>query len=313
MGKYSFSIFLLIMFLLVIQNSEANNINTFMTNDGIYSGAYGMNFNLNGNLMVYWTGSYPNRSLGVYDNEGNRLSLKSLGNYDVFGIIQTHNSYYWTAGNSYLVNAFSSMDDSSITISTAYQDPMGLDYAQDGNTYGVFHSFNGSPGGSGIFQINANDNVSTYAQLSISSVADVAIDSNMNFFISDYISDKIWKYNEVDGLSIFADSSDGLADPFGLDFDKYGNLYVTNRSSNSESIIGYNVNGVQIFYAGRSDGISDPRALKFDNEGNLFFTDSDEGVKYIIAGDLPIPIPGAVWLLGSGLIALVGLRRKFKK
>jgi hypothetical protein len=25
------------------------------------------------------------------------------------------------------------------------------------------------------------------------------------------------------------------------------------------------------------------------------------------------PIPGAVWLLGSGLIALVGLRRKFVK
>jgi hypothetical protein len=25
----------------------------------------------------------------------------------------------------------------------------------------------------------------------------------------------------------------------------------------------------------------------------------------------PVPIPGAVWLLGSGLIGLVGLRRKF--
>jgi hypothetical protein len=25
-----------------------------------------------------------------------------------------------------------------------------------------------------------------------------------------------------------------------------------------------------------------------------------------------IPIPGAVWLLGSGLVALVGLRKKFR-
>jgi hypothetical protein len=27
----------------------------------------------------------------------------------------------------------------------------------------------------------------------------------------------------------------------------------------------------------------------------------------------PVPIPGAVWLLGSGLIGLVGIRRRFKK
>ena len=27
----------------------------------------------------------------------------------------------------------------------------------------------------------------------------------------------------------------------------------------------------------------------------------------------PVPIPGAVWLLGSGLIGLIGLRRKFRK
>ncbi len=27
----------------------------------------------------------------------------------------------------------------------------------------------------------------------------------------------------------------------------------------------------------------------------------------------PVPLPGAVWLLGSGLMGLVGLRRKFKK
>jgi len=30
-------------------------------------------------------------------------------------------------------------------------------------------------------------------------------------------------------------------------------------------------------------------------------------------GENPIPIPGAVWLLGSGFIGIVGFRRKFKK
>ena len=36
-----------------------------------------------------------------------------------------------------------------------------------------------------------------------------------------------------------------------------------------------------------------------------------------LGGDIavynPVPIPGAIWLLGSGLIGLVGIRRKFKK
>ena len=36
---------------------------------------------------------------------------------------------------------------------------------------------------------------------------------------------------------------------------------------------------------------------------------------YIYMDDIsvnPVPIPGAVWLLGSGLVGLAGLRRKFK-
>ena len=36
--------------------------------------------------------------------------------------------------------------------------------------------------------------------------------------------------------------------------------------------------------------------------------------RIIITADIPpVPIPSAVWLLGSGLVVLVGLRRKFKK
>jgi len=33
----------------------------------------------------------------------------------------------------------------------------------------------------------------------------------------------------------------------------------------------------------------------------------------LITAESPVPIPGAVWLLGSGLIGLVGIKRKFKK
>jgi hypothetical protein len=43
--------------------------------------------------------------------------------------------------------------------------------------------------------------------------------------------------------------------------------------------------------------------------------------QYLVAPDMetlyarfsPVPIPGALWLLGSGLIGLIGLKRKFKK
>ncbi len=37
------------------------------------------------------------------------------------------------------------------------------------------------------------------------------------------------------------------------------------------------------------------------------------GVNGMFAVFSPVPIPGAVWLLGSGLIGLVGIRRKFGK
>lgn len=37
------------------------------------------------------------------------------------------------------------------------------------------------------------------------------------------------------------------------------------------------------------------------------------GTDYAAGPDNPVPIPAALWLLGSGLIGLVGLRRRFKK
>lgn len=48
----------------------------------------------------------------------------------------------------------------------------------------------------------------------------------------------------------------------------------------------------------------------FDAENGYFCSD------YILSGDVDntyVPIPGAVWLLGSGLMGLIGIRRKMRK
>jgi hypothetical protein len=49
----------------------------------------------------------------------------------------------------------------------------------------------------------------------------------------------------------------------------------------------------------------------FDHEEP--FDGNDLTVYRIFGEGNQIPIPGAVWLLGSGLIGLIGLRKKFKK
>lgn len=51
--------------------------------------------------------------------------------------------------------------------------------------------------------------------------------------------------------------------------------------------------------------------ISFANE--VFFGSGDERLKAGIVFEYPcnqVPIPGAVWLLGSGLVALVGIRRR---
>ena len=49
---------------------------------------------------------------------------------------------------------------------------------------------------------------------------------------------------------------------------------------------------------------------------NSFFLDSDGDLDSIVSGLVEVqvvPIPGALWLLGSGLVCLIGLRRKNQK
>jgi hypothetical protein len=52
------------------------------------------------------------------------------------------------------------------------------------------------------------------------------------------------------------------------------------------------------------------QAASFVQNVDYFVTQVSGG--YVVSGSA-VPIPAAVWLLGSGLVGLVGLRRRFKK
>ena len=65
-----------------------------------------------------------------------------------------------------------------------------------------------------------------------------------------------------------------------------------------------------------SNAISTSFTLASDDNVNFFITDNrgySDNVGGISLSVDPVPIPGAVWLLGSGLIGLVGFRKKFRK
>jgi glucose/arabinose dehydrogenase len=123
-------------------------------------------------------------------------------------------------------------------------------------------------------------------------------------------------------------------------FGKDGNAYVTVGDGNTPDGSVWRFHGetgefIDEFISpdGSGKGLFNPHDLLFDPAGDLYIAassalaihryDGATGNFVEVLGEninfpsgltmKPIPIPGAVWLLGSGLIALVGLRRKLKK
>lgn len=94
------------------------------------------------------------------------------------------------------------------------------------------------------------------------------------------------------------------------DFDSYGWAFLyTSWDANVGGYTGYlEHNSTTIGYIGTTAYLMSPFAAYYDAGGG------DTG---IITGNTiegaPVPIPPTVWLLGSGLIGLAGLRRRFRQ
>ncbi|MEA5115639.1 MAG: VPLPA-CTERM sorting domain-containing protein [Geobacteraceae bacterium] len=82
----------------------------------------------------------------------------------------------------------------------------------------------------------------------------------------------------------------------------YLSLWAGNNTGLSDLIVWH--------YDGSAWSKVDASDLAYDNNLASFTATGLSG--YAVTGNAPVPIPAAAWLLGSGLMGLVGLRRRMQ-
>lgn len=118
-------------------------------------------------------------------------------------------------------------------------------------------------------------------------------------------------------------------DPFEVNFYAGPSLVVQFTESNSVPDAGFptvilsnnspvEVNYGSTTYTDNPSGNMNVNTTLTINEDNIFtiYGTDNSGVDFTVSGSInftPIPIPGAVWLLGSGLVGFVGLRKRSRK
>ncbi|MGO9136293.1 MAG: VPLPA-CTERM sorting domain-containing protein [Syntrophales bacterium] len=126
-------------------------------------------------------------------------------------------------------------------------------------------------------------------------------------------------------LTVYIDANASFSDPYPLnaDFgttptDHYGSKVWTKGASDGNGIYDWSVT------INLTGDLASANSNLHTSGGNSYFTivlDNNCPTLYIDSATLtlnapnvvPTPIPAAVWLLGTGLVGLVGLRRKFQK
>ena len=145
--------------------------------------------------------------------------------------------------------------------------------------------------------------------------------------IGDFVSGTAYDYSlsfSSGNLTLDVDDPDGGTASKSFSFSGsttgFTDLYIMAKSNSGSSTVTldqFSLSALSASGSGSKDGyhiygetFSGPTLLS----GTFTFTSSasNSDTELFIAAENPVPLPAAVWLLGSGLVGLVGLRRKFK-
>jgi len=187
--------------------------------------------------------------------------------------------------NGTLLNTYISSEFGSGNIELVFDQEGNLLIANDGFIYKK------EAGSSDIIQL---------FELPYTGIGDLEQDSHGNLYLTDpFINDVVYKITPDGTATIFADSDDGIDNPYGLAMDKDNNLYVGNNiPSGPATIVKLDPFGTPTPFAGGisfqpgildmvfdANGVlyascrSDHEILKFDAGGNrVIFADNDDNI-----------------------------------
>jgi len=144
-----------------------------------------------------------------------------------------------------------------------------------------------------VFEVDFNNGVSTYTNSA----------GTWNYFYSDLIEGSVINggllYGDYYGFNWYRLSGPNM----GEITSNHANVRIDSYENDTQNW------RVQDWQIGQAFSSTDLASYPGGINGSAVYAYGDVTLTSITA----IPIPGAVWLLGSGLIGLVGLRKKFRK
>ena len=180
-------------------------------------------------------------------------------------VFVTHDSASATAG--FLIFDASGHRD---TIPTAGS-PLALAFDRAGNLYTAMLQADSAAG-----MIFKNDAV--LANLPFTGIGQMAVDRNGNIYLTDpQVSSRIFHIDQAGNVTVFADASKRLINPYGLAIDSRNNLFVANNPGSSPAfILKFDPSGTVTSFATNISFQRIIRSMTFDDGDNLYATLEDD-------------------------------------
>jgi hypothetical protein len=172
-------------------------------------------------------------------------------------IFVTHNSFPASAG--FLIFDASGHRDTIPSGTGAGIESLAFDRA--GNLYSA-----------GVGTIYKNDAV--LATLPLTGIGQIAVDKEGNVYLTDpFVSPRIFHIDQTGNVTVFADASKGLINPYGLAIDSGNNLFVANNPGSSPAfILKFDPSGTAASFATNISSQPIIRSMTFDDRDNLYAT-----------------------------------------